>query len=415
MKTKFEQDIKNKFENFETPYNPEEWDKLNKKLNGNSSNGNFKLIGLISVLFVTFSTSYYFISKNETSKRINNVNTSKIAENNANSKSNEQTNINAFEIDKTVKKQIKSTDLNKENKNKIEDLPVAKKIIIPDEFIIEPLSKSTVFVDKDVKSDVIQTAIPKENSSFELPTISNKCQNDPIIIKNSNEKTIVLSTPSNHKIYIEPKKQQTINLNEFGLYQLSFKDQDLREFTKTFNVNKPESTNLTVDKENTYKNGIPTITATSSNSTKWYLENHLIDENSKQVDLHLYKKGNYNLSIESIGTNGCITTKNETIKINEDYNLLAVSGFFPEDYNTQVNTFIPYALTQRNVKFTFIIIDPKDGSIIFESNDKLRPWNGVDPRNGQLVPQNSNWIWKVYIENPEKGENATYQGVIVRL
>ena len=49
---------------------------------------------------------------------------------------------------------------------------------------------------------------------------------------------------------------------------------------------------------------------------------------------------------------------------------MAVNAFFPLEYNDKLNSFIPFALTQRNVKFTFIVIDPIDGSIIFESNDK---------------------------------------------
>jgi len=415
MKTRFEKEIKERFENFEVPYNPEAWKKIENKLNRGNNGTNIKMIGLISTLFVLFSTSYYFISKNE-NKVLNNSISEKESTNIQDSLKIENLDHDNIDVNSNkvkVNTQIAtSTKIEKENLI-TEEYSTVKKVIVPDEFIIEPLNQSSLNnSDTDLNNKIIPSS---KKTKFELPTITNKCQNEEIVLTNSNEKTIEITSPSNSRTSIEPGSQKRFKLSESGPYKLSFLDQQLAEYSKTFNVSKSENITLTIDRENTFKNGIPSITVSSNLNCNWFIENHLIEENTKHIDLHLYKKGNYDLTIETTNIQGCKSSKNESVKINEDYNLLAVSGFFPEDYNNQVNSFIPYALTQRNVKFTLIIIDPKDGHNIFETKDKLRPWDGIDPRNGQLVPQNSNWIWKVYIENPEKGENATYQGVIVRL
>ena len=76
---------------------------------------------------------------------------------------------------------------------------------------------------------------------------------------------------------------------------------------------------------------------------------------------------------------------------------------------------MPFALTIRNVKFNMVILDPKNGGIMYQTNDSNQPWDGIDKRTGNLVPPNENCIWKVDIENPEPGENSHYKGVIVRL
>jgi hypothetical protein len=76
---------------------------------------------------------------------------------------------------------------------------------------------------------------------------------------------------------------------------------------------------------------------------------------------------------------------------------------------------MPYALTVREVDFELIIIDPKDGAVVFESNDATLPWRGQDKRNGQLVEPSKTFIWRVILSNPQPGEKSEYKGTIVRL
>ena len=110
--------------------------------------------------------------------------------------------------------------------------------------------------------------------------------------------------------------------------------------------------------------------------------------------------------------NGCSSSITKSIRIYEKYNLMAVNSFIPEDIDDRNNTFMPFALTQRNVKFNLIIIDPTDGHNVFQSNDATNAWNGIDKSTGNGVNYGMTYIWKVIIENAEPNENNEYAGNI---
>jgi hypothetical protein len=103
------------------------------------------------------------------------------------------------------------------------------------------------------------------------------------------------------------------------------------------------------------------------------------------------------------------------VNIDEDYNLLAVNAFNPNSFEPRNQTFIPFALTQRDVKFTLLILDPKDGGVMYQTEDASQPWNGIDKRTGQLAPSNQAYIWKVRIANPLPGESTEYKGTMTKL
>jgi len=103
----------------------------------------------------------------------------------------------------------------------------------------------------------------------------------------------------------------------------------------------------------------------------------------------------------------------KSVYIDQKYNLMAVNSFMPASTDTRKNTFMPYALTQRDTKFTLIIIDPIDGHVVYQTNDATAGWNGTDITTGSLVSYESAYIWKVIIETPEKNENNEYVGNII--
>jgi len=146
MKTRFEKEIKERFENFEVPYNPEAWKKIENKLNRGNNGTNIKMIGLISTLFVLFSTSYYFISKNE-NKVLNNSISEKESTNIQDSLKIENLDHDNIDVNSNkvkVNTQIAtSTKIEKENLI-TEEYSTVKKVIVPDEFIIEPLNQSSL-------------------------------------------------------------------------------------------------------------------------------------------------------------------------------------------------------------------------------------------------------------------------------
>jgi hypothetical protein len=94
---------------------------------------------------------------------------------------------------------------------------------------------------------------------------------------------------------------------------------------------------------------------------------------------------------------------------------MAPSGFRPNSGDIQTNTFMPYALTQRNVNFELVVLDPRTGAVVFSSSDATQGWDGIDKRTGEMVKENSVWAWKVVIKNPNVGEPVEYKGTITRM
>ena len=163
---------------------------------------------------------------------------------------------------------------------------------------------------------------------------------------------------------------------------------------------------------------LPSIKVKSSNTAvnyEWTSNNKVIQQKSKEVELHYFKKGTYSISLTTTNQSGQSSTETKNITINSDYNLLAVDAFSPTENNSKINTFIPFALTERNTQFTMVILDAKNGGIIYQTNDANQPWDGIDIRTGNMVPQGENCLWKVTIYNPEPGENSIYKGIILRM
>ncbi|NBR15098.1 MAG: hypothetical protein EBU01_11050, partial [Crocinitomicaceae bacterium] len=109
---------------------------------------------------------------------------------------------------------------------------------------------------------------------------------------------------------------------------------------------------------------------------------------------------------------GCETTETKTFISKDDYNLLAVNALNLNSNDNRNNTFMPFALKQRNTPFKLIIIDPNDGGIVFESSDASFAWEGIDKRDGKKVNPKKAYIWKVTLLSPEKGEKSEYKGTI---
>jgi hypothetical protein len=103
------------------------------------------------------------------------------------------------------------------------------------------------------------------------------------------------------------------------------------------------------------------------------------------------------------------------IQIPSDYNLLAVNAFNPQSQDSRNSTFMPYALTIRQTPFSLIVLDPDNGGLVFETKDAGNAWDGIDRRDGKLVPGNKAYIWKVVIQRPIQGEKGEYRGTIVRM
>jgi hypothetical protein len=362
MKVEFEKNIKESLENYELPYDPNAWIELSKKLDVSMpvSKKTFPKWGLYSsiISIVTLSSFLLFRSNNQAS----------IVKN--------ETSIQSSES-KT-----------KEN-----------------------------FIQKNSTSENINST----KKTYTTRAIQNTKQT---------ENTLNQSHLTNIDKTITPSKEDIINHSSISNLKINnFEPKKIEEYKKTNNTSSNNLENLSnnysnnsidfeIENELFYENGLPTIRLKAisfATNYEWTCEKIKSIPNSKEVDVHYFKKGTYSVKLSTTNQNGQISSESKKITINQDYNLLAVDAFHPTESNVKTNTFIPFALTLRNVKFTMTIVDSKNGGIMYQTSDVSQPWNGIDMRTGNLVDQNENCIWKVTIENPEPGENPIYKGVVIRL
>lgn len=166
-----------------------------------------------------------------------------------------------------------------------------------------------------------------------------------------------------------------------------------------------------------YEDGTPRIKVNAECNAcdiNWSSNGTLQHKKSRSVELLAFKGQTYTISAQA-QLDGCISTEKIKITANEDYNLLAVNAFNPQSHDDRNARFMPYALTIRNVRFEMLIIDPDNGAIVFKSTDAQNQWDGIDQRNGQLIPAQKAYIWKVVIQDPLPNEKSTYTGTIVRI
>jgi hypothetical protein len=241
----------------------------------------------------------------------------------------------------------------------------------------------------------------------ENQTIENKNTFDINLIQQSNKKVVAI---------IKSKQSFTFQAQEAGIYELTTKSLESDLNSNTFEVKKATKPVFTLESEVLYVKGVPTIKASSENTVNsiWKVNGKMISQNQSDIEFNPYFAGKYTVSL-SCNDNGCVSTSEESVQISEDYKLLAPNAFNPNSFDIKNQTFMPFALTQRDVKFTMIILDPKNGGLLYETDDASQPWTGIDKRNGQMTPSNQVYIWKVKIQNPLPGEPNEYKGTITKL
>ena len=93
---------------------------------------------------------------------------------------------------------------------------------------------------------------------------------------------------------------------------------------------------------------------------------------------------------------------------------MATTAFDPKSLDVRNNTFMPRALIEReDLNFMLVIVDAKDGHVMFKTSDPSHGWDGVDRSTGSELDYMDTFIWKVTIENYEVGERPAYVGSAV--
>jgi len=121
------------------------------------------------------------------------------------------------------------------------------------------------------------------------------------------------------------------------------------------------------------------------------------------------KAGNYPVKVTLTHQSGCEVTFTKTIEIQQDFDLLAPTGFIPNSNINENTTFIPKALLGWDIKFEMVISD-KSGNEIYRTSESTKPWNGKLNNTGAMLPEDT-YVWKV-VTYDAKGLAHTHSGTI---
>ncbi len=413
---KFEENIKQSLENFEVPYDPKAWEKLSKKLDQKENKSNQKPTkGFNNFLFVGASTlivaGIYFIATQKSTTLPKTTKQIAVSENNGPQKIN----ISTGEIEVHTKNTKTAIKTNNEKKELIND----EKKHLSNQKVFNKTEKKESIVNNETLTETnnLKTSLT-QNIEVEIPkTKSIYCENEFIIISNTNSIPLYLINEKGRKMYKIPANAvNKYNIKESGRYEWLNEENGNKTY-KAFEIVENPNSNFSMSSELEFTDGIPKINcSTSSNATttQWLLNSKFINSN-KDFTIAIFTKGLNSISLKVENNAGCKSTTVKTINVEDNYNLLAVTGFEPNHHDSKRNSFIPFALTVRNIPFKMVIIDPKNDKVIFETTDSSKPWDGIDQTTNEMVPENTTYIWKVTLFKTEKNEKSDYVGKITRI
>lgn len=425
MKDKLEHSIKESLDKYEMPYDANAWSAMSKRLDQSmpinpKSNMKWYLGGAAAIAVVATTISLWpsdnTVASNTSAKVENTTETSSSTANNSNK--------DAVDQNSSLNEGSTTTDIKADEENSMNAIGTVENNKINELNSSTSVAQSNTYkgtTNQSTTSSTSNSNATETNSSdkkIEVRDINNICLGETTSITNSNDVSLVILDPNGAKTAIKANKSLTISPETEGKYSIGYIDNGQFISVETFNVNSAPKVDFSIDDQTKYENGLPTVNlSTNSNGSSytWNFENQKGAVSGKDVSVHYFNKGSYSATLTVQASNGCSSSETKTIRIDEDYNLLAVTAFDPLSNDNRKNSFMPFALTQRTVDFNMIIIDPKDGSTLFESNDATNAWKGIDRRNGQMIETNKTYIWRVIIDNPVKGEKSEYKGTIIRL
>jgi hypothetical protein len=416
MKKELEHNIKESIEGFEMPYDAQAWNRLKKSLDVVQPASKIKsyrhlIIGASAI--VSMVVIGYFFANNQTQKNKKAV-THQSSDTRLDSPHSDKTahtteEIKVFKENPNTITNENSTISQQQNENvntlKVND---QKETAV---YVNSLTQSKNQEINRITKSEI------SSNSKFSVPTLSDICLGESVTINNPNEQGFQIRLNNEKVTYIKGNQSSNFKPTQEGRYTINYVINGTNQSEVFFTVLASPSADFIVNERNNFEHGIPTIELNAlgfGSSYTWSVEGQNGFEYGKEMQAHFFKKGNYSVALVVQGVNGCQSKETKTIRVDEEYNLMAVNTFDPNTSDNKRNSFMPYALTQLETEFTLTIIDPKDGSIIFESNDATNPWKGIDSRTNQLV-NSGTYIWKVIIKSPLKGEKSAYQGIITRL
>ena len=410
MENNFNNNIKQSFEDYELPYDSAAWDKLSKQLDVHlpvKGKPNYKLWIAASILTVATISTFILATSTSVENPTSATTTSAKKDANSTIDNNSKTSSNAIVEKNNNQKVENSID---EIKSNSAPIPSVCSVSAPIK-----TNNQDIKIVESTNNSISQKDINNSTPTFQA--MKDICLGDEIEIVNSNNTDIVISFPNEKTTTIKANTKTNFKASIAGEYNLGYSKNNVFVTKEKFIVHSVNSVDFSIDNDNIYTEGVPTVfLKANSNATSynWTFESLKISSQAKETEAQFYKAGTYKITLTTTNDNGCSSSETNKVTVKSDYNLIASDVINLSDENSKNKTFMPYALTVRNVKFKMFIIDALTGATIFETDDANQPWDGTDNRTGNKV-NGTNYIWKVILNNPLPGENANYKGVITRL
>ncbi len=417
MKDGLENSFKEALNQFELPYDAQAWESLNKKLSAKKWYQATQ-IKWSAALIIAIGVAAYFVLPTSAERSIKETH-NKTAKKETNSSSTVAPNQR-----KTTPTTTPSVVDNATNPKEIEPLmspgftpPVVVAELIPHS-IPRILDQMDVL---DITDQAIdnQEPTPAYNGQVAMIDFKNRCQGETLQL-DADKRHERMINYAGKELHFSYNEAISLKLTEAGKVTLTANSGPYGQFEEfgSFYVSATPTLNINSDRTLNYEDGLPKMNIsaeTSDGQITWHSTNILNTNTGKNVELLAFSKGYAIVEAQVTASNGCTAKEKEMIQIPSDYNLLAVNAFNTQSQDSRNSTFMPYALTIRQTPFKLIVLDPDNGGLVFESSDASNAWDGIDHRDGKLIPANKAYIWKVVIERPVQGENGEYRGTIVRM
>lgn len=407
--------FKESLKDHELPYNKEAWSKMNKKLdarNSGSSNGFKWILGAAGAALIV--ATYLFTGTNEAPKRSQ-------AEVLQTEKEESVETNHEIQIEATEKSETDLLSQEVEEEHSVVVIDCCDDVVeepMHEEINANPITETEL--QQPVYREVAKSPSAKGESKAQLrfSTPTDHCLNQEFSYSNVNDEMIYVLSPQENLEEIPTKETLELKLDEKGIYQIGTLNQE-EEFiaSVSFKVHEAQSIQVTADDYLNFENGLPelNVRAFSDHALSWYVNNQKVARSGKKENFYLFDKGSYAIQATTKDANGCQSSDKISFYVEKNYNLLAVNAFTPNSFDDRNTTFMPFALTTRNTPFKMIIIDPSNGAVIFETTNASQAWQGINKNTGELVKENTSFVWKVILQNPEPGESPEYMGTVVRL
>ncbi len=436
MKNNLENAFKESLKDYEVPYDPKAWEGVNAQLDARSTStgtgsSNILKWTVASVFTAALVVGGFYLNQNKNTQTALNQTASEINDNPTIGNNDVQTSEN--HTDKGVNAQNEGENgLTETNGNEIEPLGSTPENQFNNQVVTHSESshddQEVVFQDQDAitpnannenqntNDGVTPFHGAPQSAKFIAGRISalNICEGENVVISNPSKSELVKFQKEDGQLMVlDPDKSYVFKPKTST--KIYFVNNDNKRIaTKEINVYRLPSVNFTYE-ANVYEKGLPVVICEAYGeyaSYVWTFDEKIEKKGAKTLH-NFFKKGDHKIALKVIDKNGCNNTMKKEVNIRNNYNLMAVDAFRPNGSDPRNRTFMPYSLTQRDVKFQLTIIDPTDNGVVFTTKDAKDSWDGTDQRTGEMTTRNKTFVWKVQIFNPVQNERPIYSGTIV--